>query len=126
MKKEHKKKNFEDERGFIQDIMVDGKFEHVTLISSKKDIVRGNHYHKKTVQYVFVLDGRLEYYYETKDGQKGMVELEKGDFIETPILEKHAIKTVEDTDMIVLTHGPRGGDNYESDTYRLDEPLIKA
>jgi hypothetical protein len=28
--------------------------------------------------------------------------------------------------MLVLTRGPRGGDDYESDTFRLEVPLIPA
>ena len=38
--------------------------------------------------------------------------------------EPHAWKAVEDTDCLVFTRGPRAGDKYESDTFRLDVPLI--
>jgi dTDP-4-dehydrorhamnose 3,5-epimerase-like enzyme len=126
MKKESKKKNHEDARGFIQDIAVDIPFEHATFIFSKKNIIRGNHYHKLTVQYVFVLEGQLEYHYVDPNGNRGVVVLKPGDLIETPAFEKHAIKTVEDTKMIVLTRGPRGGENYENDTFRLEEPILRG
>jgi hypothetical protein len=38
--------------------------------------------------------------------------------------EAHAIEALEDTTMVVMTRGPRGGREYESDTYRLDAALI--
>jgi quercetin dioxygenase-like cupin family protein len=36
----------------------------------------------------------------------------------------HAWKALEDTTCLVFTKGPRSGDQYESDTYRLEEPLL--
>jgi hypothetical protein len=36
----------------------------------------------------------------------------------------HAWKALEDTDCLVFTRGPRSGEDYESDTYRLEEPLL--
>ena len=51
---------YEDERGGIIDIVEDIKIDSVTLITSKKGARRGDHYHKKSVQYTFVLKGTLE------------------------------------------------------------------
>ena len=34
------------------------------------------------------------------------------------------IKALKDTKLLVLTKGPRGGKEYESDTFRLENPLI--
>ena len=39
-------------------------------------------------------------------------------------MERHAFQAIEDTTFLVLTRGPRGGENYETDTFRLDIPLI--
>ena len=44
------KNDFEDNRGAIRDILVKEKIDFVTIIFNKKNSVRGNHYHKKTVQ----------------------------------------------------------------------------
>jgi hypothetical protein len=44
--------------------------------------------------------------------------------VRTPPVEHHAVLALEDTDMLVFTRGPRSGENFESDTYRLSEPLI--
>jgi hypothetical protein len=46
-----------------------------------------------------------------------------GDLLKTEALEKHSLKTLEDSIFYVFTKGPRGGENYENDTYRLDKPL---
>ena len=126
MDKQHKEINHSDERGYIQDILIDRPIEHVTFIFTKKNTVRGNHFHKETVQYVFVLEGKIEYHGVSPSHEHKVVILEKGDLIETPALEKHAIKALEDTKMIVLTRGPRGGQRYEDDTFRLEKPIVVA
>ena len=125
MKKTKKAINFKDSRGFIQDIYIGGDFQHATYIFMKKGGIRGNHFHKKTVQYMFVMEGKLAYYH-SKDGKKAAkVVLNPGDFIETPIGECHAVKPLKNTKVLVLARGPRGGDGYEDDTYRLDHSLLK-
>ena len=35
------------------------RIDFVTIISNKKGAVRGNHYHKETVQYLYVLEGSV-------------------------------------------------------------------
>jgi hypothetical protein len=52
------------------------------------------------------------------------VVLEPGDLIVNVPLEHHAFESLDDSSMLVLTQGPRGGENYETDTFRLDVPLI--
>jgi hypothetical protein len=37
--------------------------------------------------------------------------------------EGHAFEALEDTTFLVLTRGPRGGENYEDDTFRLETSL---
>ena len=39
------------------------------------------------------------------------------------MLEHHAVHALEDSVFMVFTRGPRGGDDYESDTFRLETPL---
>ena len=47
-----------------------------------------------------------------------------GDLMKTPANEQHAIRTLEDTKMMIFTCGPRGGCDYEKDTFRLENPLV--
>ena len=52
--------------------------------------------------------------------------MERGDLIETLPNESHALLGLENSELLVLTRGPRGGKEYESDTYHLTTPLINA
>ena len=57
------KVNFKDKRGFILDIFINKPKDHCTLVSFNKKAIRGNHYHKKSTQYSFVISGKLNLYY---------------------------------------------------------------
>ena len=49
-----------DERGEIIDIFSKEPKEHCTIVTFNKDAVRGNHYHKKSVQSAYVLNGKFK------------------------------------------------------------------
>lgn len=106
-----------DERGIIEDLKV-GKDWSVTYISFKKGAVRGNHFHKKTIQTDIILSGKFECY----SGNK-MVEVEAGDTIDHHPGIPHAYKALTDGEMVSTCHGVRIGENYEEDTFRLTEKL---
>lgn len=113
----------EDERGTIADILRREAIDSVTLITSKKGALRGNHYHKETIQYVYVMEGRLKVLSQMPGEPVQTAVLEKGDLIVNVAHERHAFLALEDCEFLVLTKGPRGGKNYEDDTYRLDAPI---
>ena len=115
--------SFQDKRGVIQDILINEPIEHITVITSIKDVTRGNHFHKKTIQWVYVHSGKIKSLTQKENENVVSRILEPGDLIKTEVLEKHALKMLEDSIFYVFTKGPRGGDNYEDDTYRLDKPL---
>ena len=50
--------------------------------------------------------------------------LKEGDLLLNEPNEWHAIKSLEDNKLLVLTRGPRGGEDYESDTFKLDKPIL--
>ena len=50
--------------------------------------------------------------------------LSEGDLLQNEALEHHAIESLEDSKLLILTRGLRGGDDYESDTFKLDKPLL--
>jgi quercetin dioxygenase-like cupin family protein len=118
------KPSFSDARGDIIDIIKQCPVEYATLITSKKGAVRANHYHKETFQYVYMMSGRMRVVGQMPGAEREEVVLKPGDVIVNVPLERHAFEALEDCTMLVLTHGPRGGDDYEKDTFRLDEPLI--
>jgi len=118
------KTSFEDARGAIVDIIANEPVEYATLITSKKGAVRANHYHKDTFQFLYVLSGKLMVRGQMPDGPVQEAIMEAGDLIVNVPEERHAFEALEDSAFLVLTRGPRGGDDYEKDTYRLETPLI--
>ena len=70
---------FTDDRGVIMDILVKEPVEYVTMISSAKGAVRGNHYHKETTQWLYLLEGKLKLLSRLPDQPVHEVVLEKGD-----------------------------------------------
>lgn len=113
--------NFEDERGCIKDIMVHTDVDAITYITFSSGAIRGNHFHKKTIQYDYILSGKL--IIRTKADENSQIEenvVEAGDLITHPSLSWHAYKAMEDSVMISCTKGPRQGDQYENDTFRLE------
>ena len=56
--------SFKDKRGSIIDIFYKKKIDHVAIIDSKPNTLRGNHYHKKTIQHMLITEGSLEYWYK--------------------------------------------------------------
>ena len=112
-----------DDRGEITDIMVKENIDYVTLITSAVGSTRGNHYHKKTDQGVYILEGKLKMLTQMPDGPVIATILEKGDLAKTGFMERHAMIALENAAFMVFTRGPRGGEDYETDTYRLSEPL---
>lgn len=112
-----------DERGLITDLLQDETINAVTIISFVKGAVRANHYHKETYQWNYVLSGSIKVVTQLPNQEKVETLMNKGDFILTVPNEKHALAAVEQSELLVLTKGPRGGNNYENDTFRLDTPL---
>ncbi len=125
MRRYKRKINYKDNRGYILDISYKEDFNHSALISSNKNSVRANHYHKKTTQITFILKGSC-FYFSKKLNQKKTkkVRLKKFDYLITGPNEIHAYKFLEKTEMLVLSKGLRGGKDYEKDTFRVQKKLI--
>ncbi len=116
--------NFQDERGTIVDMLENENINAVTLITFSKGAVRGNHFHKKTTQYNYVTKGKIKLVTQVDGEEVKTTILNSGDFCVTPPMEKHALVGIEEgSELMVFTRGPRGGKEYESDTFRLDIPL---
>lgn len=117
-----------DDRGHISDILHHGNYQHAAIIESYKgETVRGNHYHKETTQYIYVLKGALVYWWQPFDKSEPVksIFVGEGDLVETPPYEVHALDILTPNQFIVFSNGPRGGDDYESDTFRVDPILTQ-
>lgn len=112
-----------DRRGTITDILDGVPVECVTLLTSKKGAVRGNHYHKKTTQYAYVLEGRFRVFTQQVGQRVRFRVVKKGELVVTPPRERHAFVALEDSVLLACAHGPRAGRSYEADTYRLQVPI---
>jgi quercetin dioxygenase-like cupin family protein len=108
---------YEDERGVIQDLL--GPIDAVTSITTVAGYKRGNHVHKETTQWTYVVSGSL--WIACGDFQNVAL---PGDMVTHEPGVPHAWIALEDTTCLVFTKGPRSGENYEQDTYRLEEPLL--
>ncbi|HET8799442.1 MAG TPA: hypothetical protein VFO89_17280 [Thermoanaerobaculia bacterium] len=113
----------EDPRGAISDILVGETIDAVTIIESREGTIRGNHFHKDTIQWVYVLRGRLRVAAAREGAPVEEREVGVGELVRHDPLEAHSVEALEDSTFLVLTRGPRGGQDYESDTVRLTTPL---
>ena len=121
-----------DDRGEIIDIFTHEPKDHCTIVTFKKNAVRGNHFHKKSIQSAYVLEGSFKIYNvmineDLKHDPKKIEEIETtvGDYITHEKYEAHTYKcTSEKGSLIVFTKGVRGGKFYEDDTFRLEKKLI--
>lgn len=125
MKKIKVKPSARDERGTIVDLLQKENINAVTLVRFNKGAVRGNHFHKKTHQWNYLLSGRIRLRVQSPGGKVSGMVLRSGDFVLTWPGERHALEALETSELMVFTKGPRAGNDYESDTYRLKKPLIK-
>ncbi|GAG02193.1 unnamed protein product [marine sediment metagenome] len=123
MKVKHPQYSHKDERGEITDILLKENVQYVTLITSAQGATRGNHYHKETIQFVYILEGKIKLLSQMPGVPVVAVILQKGDLAVNEPMEGHAMVALEDSVFMVFTRGIRGGEDYEKDTYRLSEPL---
>jgi len=113
-----------DARGSITDLIADDDINAVTLITFAKGAVRANHYHEHTVQWNYVIAGEILLATQMPGKDKVERVLKPGDFAVTRENERHALKGLTESEVLILTKGPRAGARYENDTFRLTEPLI--
>jgi len=116
---------FVDERGEILNLF-EGKLGHVALITSKSGTVRGNHYHKKDYQYIYLVSGAFESHScDVRDShRKWVLHVKPRDLVDTPPLTAHAQKFTEDSVFLALSTREREKGKYENDTIAF--PVIEG
>lgn len=113
----------EDIRGVIADVFYNVNINHVAIVKSEPNVIRGNHYHKETTQHMLMTKGSLEYWYKPVDSTEPpqMYLAKPGDLVTTKPYEIHTLRiTEEGNEFIVFSEGKRGGKDYESDTFRVN------
>jgi quercetin dioxygenase-like cupin family protein len=118
-----KKPVFKDARGEITDILAGGKFDSLTVLSCRKNSVRGNHFHKLTTQFTYVLEGEFRLYTQVPGEKVKSRIIKRGDLVISPPLERHAFRALKNSQLLAFCSGPRAGKQYETDTFRLEIPI---
>ena len=114
-------KGYEDERGVIQPLC-DLNMKSASLIVSKANTWRANHYHKNDWHFIYVLRGSFEYYFKKTNSDEKIKKkiVKKGELLFTGPVVDHAMFYTEETEIIVLSKNPRDQKTYEEDTVRID------
>ncbi len=112
---------YDDERGIIQPLC-DLNMKSASLIVTKPNSWRANHYHKKDWHFIYVLKGSFEYYFrKTNSGEEIKKKIvKKGDLLFTGPMIDHAMLYTEETEILCLSKNPRDQKTYEADTVRID------
>ena len=109
-----------DYRGEIKSI-VDAKISNVSIITCNANSIRSNHYHKKDFHFMYVLKGKINYFFSDLEKKNiKFLKIKKGDTIFTPKMEIHATHFPVDTTLIVSSGYPRDQKTYEEDTVRVE------
>ena len=114
-------KGYEDARGVIQPLC-DLNMKSASLIVSKANTWRANHYHKNDWHFIYVLKGSFEYYFKKTNSDEKIKKkiVKKGELLFTGPVVDHAMFYIEETEIIVLSKNPRDQKTYEEDTVRID------
>ena len=109
-----------DDRGEILSI-VDNTVSNVSIIKCNANTIRSNHYHLTDWHLMYVLSGKIDYFYKEIEGSKiNYLEVKNGDSIFTPSLEIHATYFPIETKLVVSSLNPRDQETYEKDTVRVE------
>ena len=87
---------FADDRGTIEQLVHQG-YRQVNVITSKKGVVRGNHYHKLNDEAFYIVSGALEL---TVNGEKTV--FHQGDFFGIEPYDMHSFFYLEDTVLVSM------------------------
>jgi len=115
---------FEDERGSIWDLLSKEKIDHIGFLISKKNSVRGKHYHKKQKQYTLLLRGRMKVKAKNileKNSKIEEFELNEMEMILFPPYYYHSLESLEDSECLVFTDKSRLGSGYDEDTFKIED-----
>ena len=111
---------FIDNRGIITDLLNE-PIKNVGLITTEKNAIRASHYHKKSWQYSYILQGKFEVLiapYDQPINVKKIV-INPGELITIPPLVIHQFKAIEKAIMINMESESRAEQGYEDDTIRV-------
>lgn len=112
-----------DDRGSITQLLPETiNIKSVLLITCNKGSIRANHWHKKDTHYVYMLKGRMRYYYQNliiQNSKRKSIIVRKGEIVYTPSGTAHSMKFLENSVFLALSTQSREQKKYEKDTIRV-------
>ena len=93
-----------------------------SLIYTKADQWRANHYHKKDWHFIYVIKGEFEYYFRKTNANENTKKkiVTEGQLLFTGPMIDHAMLYTKETEILVVSKNPRDQKTYEEDTVRID------
>ncbi|MEI7450652.1 MAG: hypothetical protein WCJ75_13610 [Desulfomonile sp.] len=107
-----------DERGLFQEVLNSGKWEALICGRMKPQTIIGNHYHNKTVVFIYLTEGSARIktvHVETDDREEFLLKSGQGVVLRTQ--EAHAIRFVEESAFVMLKSIPY--DPADPDTFHF-------
>jgi len=97
------KKAFSDDRGKIETISAGQEWREINQFTSMPGKKRGNHYHKETLELIYVVKGKIEIEcVNVRTGEKQAAEISRGQGVLIEPYEKHTVDILEPTVWIAL------------------------
>ncbi len=87
---------FTDDRGTITQLVHTG-YRQVNVITSKKGVLRGGHYHKENEEAFYIISGELEI---SVNGQRQL--FHAGDFFGIEKNDLHSFRFLQDTTLVSM------------------------
>ncbi len=107
-----------DERGAFQEVLNGGRWEALIRGNMKPGAVMGNHYHKRTLVFFYLVDGLAKIKtVHVESGATDEFQLSSGNGVILRINESHAIRFLKESEFIMLKSEKY--DSNDPDTYRF-------
>jgi len=87
---------FKDDRGTIAQLIHEG-YPQINVITSKKGVFRGGHYHKENEEAFYIISGKLEVTVNEET-----VTFTDGDFFGIEAYDMHSFNFLEDTTLVSM------------------------
>jgi dTDP-4-dehydrorhamnose 3,5-epimerase len=120
---------FKDKRGCLKKVIMKSQLkeneqiEEAYLLYSEKGSVRGNHYHKKTLEYFVIVSGIAKVALmnlESKRFEEINISSSDNLILKVPPNVVHAFKNVEDLPLIMLAISTREYNKLDTDTFPME------
>lgn len=93
----------QDDRGLFREILNSGQWEAMNWAMMKKGSVLGNHYHKKTTVFFYVVNGLTKIRTVNVDtGERDEFSVPEGHGVMLSPMQSHAIHFMEESQVIML------------------------